>query len=148
MPRYSRVLSQPEMQVDNDYLLLQHWSATPVELKVIMTNQPPTSVLGFHAEKKTLVMQLPTLIKRPCIPKDNDLSHSPTIFCEKHEIALLGFINLGLNEQEACDFPEDFLRYWLTHVSPTTAAYHVERTPPFLETLLVECTTILEPITG
>ena len=53
--------------------------------------------MGFDAERKTFVMQLPKLIKRSHIPKDNAPSHPPTIVGEKSEMALLGFINLGIN---------------------------------------------------
>ena len=74
-----------------------------------MTNKTLTSVTGFDTEIKTLVVQLPTLIAQSWISKDEGPSHLPTIVSEKNEIALLGFINIGLNEQEAYDFFEDFL---------------------------------------
>ena len=64
----------------------------------------------FDVENRYLVMHLSTLIKRYCITKENEPSHLPTIFGEKYEVALLGFIKLALNEQEACGFSEDFLR--------------------------------------
>ena len=59
--------------------------------------------MGFDSENNNIGMHLPTLIKRPYIPKDKEPSHLPTIFDEKHEMALLGFINLGLNEQEVIE---------------------------------------------
>ena len=99
-------------------------------------------------QRKTLVMHLSTVIKWYYISKDNDSSHRPIIVGEKHEISLLGFINLGINEQEACDFPEDLLRNWATHVYPPTVCDHVDRTPPLLETLLTQHATIIEPTTG
>ena len=54
----------------------------------------------FDSESTSIVMYLPELIKRSYIPKDNDPPHLPTIIGEKREIALLGFIKLGLKEQE------------------------------------------------
>ena len=62
-----------------------------------MTIKPLTSVTGFETERKNLVMQITTLIKMSYIPKDNDPSPPPTAVGEKNEIALLGFISLGLN---------------------------------------------------
>ena len=38
---------QADMLADNDQLRLQFWNTTPVERKVLTTNQPPTSVMGF-----------------------------------------------------------------------------------------------------
>ena len=54
-------------------------------------------------------MHLLTLIKQSFIPKGNYPSHLPTIVDEQRGMGLLGFIKLGLNEQESCDFHEDFL---------------------------------------
>ena len=67
-------------------------------------------------------MHLPILIKCYCIPKDNAPYHPPTIADEKHEMILLGFIKLELNEQETFDFPEDLLHDWETYASPTTTS--------------------------
>ena len=67
--------------------------------------------MGFNTEITSLVMHLPTLIKRPCIPKENNPSHPPAIVGEKHEMALLGFIKLGLNYQEAYYLTEALLHY-------------------------------------
>ena len=71
-----------------------------------------------------------TLISRRCIPKENDLSYSPTIFGEKHEMALLGLIDTCLNDQIAYDFSKHLLRNRLTHISPETKGYHVRNTTP------------------
>ena len=103
--------------------------------------------MGYDAEIKFLVMSIPALIKRSCIPKDNDPGHPSTIFSEKYKIALIVFIKLGLNEQESCDFPGDFFSDWETHVSPATSGDHVDRTLPLLETLLVQNVKIIEPTT-
>ena len=54
--------------------------------------------MEFDTDNKNIVMQLPMLIKRSHIPKDNSPSHLPAIVGEKSEMASLGFINLGLNE--------------------------------------------------
>ena len=70
--------------------------------------------MDFNVEGNTLVMKLPTLIKRSCIPKENEPSHSPFVVDEKHEMAFLGFIKLGLNEKEAHDFSKEFLHDWAT----------------------------------
>ena len=88
------------------------------------------------------------MIKESCIPKDNDPSHPPTIVGEKHEISLLGFIKLGLNEQDDHDFPEDLLHDWSTHVSPKTSVDHVGITPSLLVTPLAQNATTTEPTNG
>ena len=63
-------------------------------------------------------------------------------------MALLGFINLGLNEQEAHGFFEDFLRFWETYASPVTAGDYVDSTSSLLETLLAQHAATIEPATG
>ena len=136
------------MPVNNDYLLLQNWNDTPAEHNVLMTNKPPTSVMVFDAEKRIFVVQLPTLIKRPNIPKYNDLSYPPTFVGEKNEMFLLCFINLGLNDQEAHYFSEDFFSDWEPHVSPKTRGDHVDSTTPLLEILLAQKSAILELSSG
>ena len=93
-------------------------------------NKALTSVIGFDAEIKTRVTQPPTVIEWSYIPKHKDPSHLPTIVIEKGKMALLGFINLRLNEQEAYDFSEDFLRDRETHASPATVGDHMESTLP------------------
>ena len=40
--------------------------------------------MGFDAENKTLGIQLPTLIKWSCIPKDDDPSRPPTFVDKKN----------------------------------------------------------------
>ena len=90
-------------------------------------------------------MRAPTLITRSCIPKDNEPSHSPTIVVEKHDMALLGFTNTVLNDQEAYDFSEYLLSNWLTDASPATKGNHAENTLPLLATPLAQSTTISEP---
>ena len=120
--------------------------------------------MGFDPENKNLVICLQKLIERSSIPKDNDPSHLPTIVDEKHEMALLDFIDPGLNEQEACDFPEDFLRDWVTYVIPsiegenagntlllpeTALALHDEITEPTtVETWTLKCYALLPPFWG
>ena len=101
-----------------------------------MTNKPPALVMGFDAEKRNLFMKLPTLIKWFCIPKEIYPSHPHTIVDEKSEMALLVFIDIGLNDQETHDFSEDFLRDWEIHMSPKTRGDYVDSTRPLLETLL------------
>ena len=92
-------------------------------------------------------MHLPTLVKRSYVPKDNDPSHPPSVFGKKYEITLLGFVKLGLNEQEACDLSKEFLRVWETHASPLTTGNYVDTTPPLPVTLLAHNAIITEPIT-
>ena len=62
--------------------------------------------MRFDAENQTFVIQIPALIKRSCIPKRNDPYQQPTFIGKTNEMDLLGFINLGLNEQEDHDFSE------------------------------------------
>ena len=81
-------------------------------------------------------MRAPALITRQNIPKDDDSSHPPTIVGEKHELALLGFTSTCLNEQTDCDFPEDLLLNWISHVQPEPKGEHVHNTPLLLVTLL------------
>ena len=92
-------------------------------------------------------MHLPILTKQSCIPKDKDPCHIPTIVAEKHKIALLGFIELGLNDQEYHDFPEDFLREWENHVSLSTSGDYVGSTLPLSGELLAHNSTITETTT-
>ena len=40
---------QLDIPVNNEHLLLQHWSATPEEGKVLTTNKHPISVMGVDA---------------------------------------------------------------------------------------------------
>ena len=82
----------------------------------------------FDTENTSLVMSLPTLIKGSYIPKDNYPCHQPAIVSEKDDMALLGFIKLGLNEQETCDFYEDFFRDWARPASPAMEGDHVDTT--------------------
>ena len=63
-------------------------------------------------------------------------------------MALLGFINLRLNKQEAHGFSEDFLRDCATCVSPKNRGYHVDSTLPLPETLLSQDFAIAEPSSG
>ena len=134
------------MPINNDLLILQFWYATPEERKVLLTNQPPNLVMWFDAEKNSRHAP-PTVIKWYYISKDNDSSHRPIIVGEKHEISLLGFINLGINEQEACDFPQDFLRDWVIHASPANTGGHVDTSPPLSATPLTHHAIITESTT-
>ena len=81
-------------------------------------------------------MRIPALITQRHIPKVDDPSHPSTIFDEKYDMALLGLTNTGFNEQKVFDFPEDLLRNWLAHVSPSTKGNHVENTTSLPETPL------------
>ena len=100
--------------------------------------------MGVNAENINIFMKLPTLIQRSCFLKDNEPSHLPTIVGKKSEMTLLGFINLGLNEQEAHDFSKDFLRDCATCVSPKTRGKYVDSTHPLPEILLAQHGVIVE----
>ena len=62
-------------------------------------------------------------------------------------MALRGFINLGLNEQEVCDFSEYFLRDWATHASSTTSGDQAGSILSLLEILIAQHATITEHTT-
>ena len=97
--------------------------------------------MGFYAENQSLVMHLPALFERYCIPKHNDPCHPHNIVGKKHEIAFLGSIKLGLNEKEACDFHEDLLCDWATHVSPGTVGDYLDSTLLLPKILLAQNAT-------
>ena len=59
-------------------------------------------------------------------------------------MALTGFTSIDLNEKTACDFPEDLIRAWLTHVPPTTKGEHVYSMPLLAAIPLDQRTTIVE----
>ena len=93
-------------------------------------------------------MHAPALITRRCIPKDDDSYHLPTIFGEKHELALLGFKNADLNKHKSCDFPEELIHNWLTHMSLLTKGKNMDNMPLILATPIDQHDTIVEPTAG
>ena len=85
--------------------------------------------MGFEDTRYTVVIQCLTLIKRSCISKDNKKYHLPTISGKKNYTTMLGFINVGLQEQEVYDFSADFIRDWATHVSSQTKVNYADIIP-------------------
>ena len=63
-------------------------------------------------------------------------------------MALLGFTSTHINEKIVCDFYEDLLRNWITHVPPATKGEYMNNAIPLTAIPLAHHDEISEPKTG
>ena len=75
------------------------------------------------------------------------LSPQP-IVGEKGNIAMLSFTGTDLSEQTSLDLPEDWIRNWLTCVSPATKGEHGVISPLHLSKIIATCDNINELASG
>ena len=103
----------------DDHLLCKYWSASPKLRENMLAETPLTACMGVQ-DNNTVVIHCPSLITCSYNPKDESTSHLDAIVWKMSEMAIAGFKDLNLHELNDWDFSSQYLRDWVTHVSPKT----------------------------